>query len=117
MTFLECAQTGQSGCVAQNVSFTGAPNSATIYYRSFGLYSQEQSRSSAPWRGQKVPQGLRNGTPRAVVHSMQMEKGLHSLRRVKQMTIPHPNVYVYILLFNTFREKEKQPLGFPTVEI
>jgi hypothetical protein len=48
---------------------------------------------------------------------MQMEKGLHSLRRVKQMTIPHPNVYVYILLFNTFREKEKQPLGFPTVEI
>jgi hypothetical protein len=64
-----------------------------------------------------VPQGLRNGTPRAVVHSMQMEKGLHSLRRVKQMTIPHPNVYVYILLFNTFREKEKQPLGFPTVEI
>ena len=54
-----------------------------------------------------MPQGLRNGTPRAVVHSMQMEKGLYSLRRVKKhetktKKTSTPNVYVYIII----------PLGF-----
>lgn len=40
----------------------------------------QESSEKTPRRRQEVPEGVRDGAPRAVVHTMQVEEGLHQVR-------------------------------------
>ena len=40
----------------------------------------QESSKETPRRRQEVPEGVRDGAPRAVVHTMQVEEGLHQVR-------------------------------------
>lgn len=49
----------------------------------------EPERATGAGRGQEVPQGVRHGAPRAVVHPVQVEKGVHPLQRLETLSTEH----------------------------
>jgi hypothetical protein len=53
------------------------------------LAKAEPERATGAGRGQEVPQGVRHGAPRAVVHPVQVEKGVHPLQRLETLSTEH----------------------------
>ena len=43
-------------------------------------WQQQQQAAAVAARGEKVPQSVRHGEPGHVVHAVQVEEGLHTLR-------------------------------------
>ena len=55
-----------------------------------------------------MPQSLRNGAPRAVVHSVQVEESLHSIRRLETRKLS-----TFISVNNSARDLAEQPPDAP----
>ena len=68
----------------------------------------EPERAPGARRGEEVPQGVRHGAPRAVVHPVQVEKGVHPLQRLETLSTEHSVFFAKDANDSTLSELRKQ---------